>query len=304
MASILSAKSDYIFKLLFGDERNIVCLRSFLASVLKVAEESINVIHIVDPFLQKESADDKLGVLDVKVDLGSRIVDIEIQLHVSPGLRKRLCYYLSNMICEQIGKGGKYDVLRPVIIILIVEAPFLQETKKPHSTFEMCDNSEHFMFSDLMRIDVLELSKLPATVTPEMTSAPESPEGKLLNWMRFIKSEDEEEMEMLARTDTSINHAYGVLKELSQDEIMRRFNASRLKWLRDQEMFVSDAMNMGIEKGLEQGIEQGFLRSQKESAKRLLHDNLSVDKIANYIGLPVREVLRIKEELDAANVAQ
>ena len=61
---------------------------------------------------------------------------------------------------------------------------------------------------------------------------------------------------MLTIATMATYYTSGSSKKMSQDSSLRLICASRLKWLRDQEMFVSDAMNMGIEKGLEKGIEK------------------------------------------------
>ena len=47
----LSPKSDLIFKLLFGDERNIELLTDFLKSVLRLPIDDYDEVTIVDPHL-------------------------------------------------------------------------------------------------------------------------------------------------------------------------------------------------------------------------------------------------------------
>ena len=74
---ILPAKSDIIFKLLFGDERNIDLLTDLLKSVLDLPEDEYDEVKIVDPHLLREFDDDKLGILDVKVKTTSgKVIDI------------------------------------------------------------------------------------------------------------------------------------------------------------------------------------------------------------------------------------
>ena len=83
---LLPVKSDFVFKLIFGDQRNIDILTGFLKSVLDLPEDEYNRISIVDPHVKKESIDDKFGVLDVKVHTKSGRIWKQITLSYGTGL--------------------------------------------------------------------------------------------------------------------------------------------------------------------------------------------------------------------------
>jgi hypothetical protein len=61
----------------------------------------------------------------------------------------------------------------------------------------MLEKDEHFPFNDLMEINVLNLERLPV-----------DEESKLLDWLRFLKAEKEEDFRMLAAKNPIINAAY------------------------------------------------------------------------------------------------
>ena len=67
-SNILPARSDVIFKLLFGNEANKDILTDFLKAVLQIPEEEFTKITIVDPHLLRRYKGDKLGILDVKIE--------------------------------------------------------------------------------------------------------------------------------------------------------------------------------------------------------------------------------------------
>jgi hypothetical protein len=69
-----------------------------------------------------------------------------------------------------------------------------------------------------MEIHVLNLERLPA-----------DGEGRLLDWLRFLKAETEEEFEMLAEKDPVIEEAYCKLQVMSEDEANRMIYEARLK---------------------------------------------------------------------------
>jgi predicted transposase/invertase (TIGR01784 family) len=236
---LLSAKSDYIFKLIFADERNIDCLKAFLQAVLGLGDDEFKGIKIIDPFLQREAEDDKLGILDVKLETtGGHIIDIEVQLLSLPDMRSRVTYYLSKMVTEQLGSGSPYSDLRRAISIVIVDFPLIVESKSHHTTFQMLERTEHFPFNDLTEINVLDLTKIP-----------ENQSDDLINWMKFLKAEREEEFEMLARQNPQINQAYAFLRELSADEATRLRNESRLKAKRDEWSRLAGAKQEGRNEG-------------------------------------------------------
>ncbi|MDR1316016.1 MAG: Rpn family recombination-promoting nuclease/putative transposase, partial [Spirochaetales bacterium] len=162
--TIMLPKIDFAFKLLFGDLRSKNILVDFLKAVLpELADEEFEVITIADPHLRREFSGDKLEILDIKIRTASgKIIDIEIQISDLPEMRSRISYYLSNMITEQIGKGGHYSELKQVICIVITDYDFIPETQRCHTVFRMLEKDEYFPFNGLMEINVLNLERLPA----------------------------------------------------------------------------------------------------------------------------------------------
>jgi hypothetical protein len=65
--AFLTAKSDIVFKLFFGNERNRDFLIRFLKAVLNLSLEEYTDIEINDPQTKREFKGDKLAILDVKI---------------------------------------------------------------------------------------------------------------------------------------------------------------------------------------------------------------------------------------------
>jgi len=277
---LLSARSDYIFKLIFADERNINCLKDFLQAVLCLDDKEFAGIKITDPFLQKESADDKMGILDVKLETTSgHIIDIEVQLWSLPDMRSRVTYYLSKMVTEQLGSGNPYNDLRRAISIVIVDFPLIAESQNYHTMFQMLECAEHFPFNDLTEINVLDLTKIP-----------ENQSDDLINWMKFLKAEREEEFEMLARQNPQINQAYAFLRDLSSDEATRLRNESHLKAKRDEWSRLAGAKQAGIEEGMEKGRAEGREEGYAEIIRLMARNGKNSAEIAETIGMPKSKV--------------
>ena len=71
--------NDWIFKLLFGDIRHKSMLINLLKGFVELPDEEYE-LTFLDTHLKPETEDDKLGILDVKVQTKSgKIINIEIQ---------------------------------------------------------------------------------------------------------------------------------------------------------------------------------------------------------------------------------
>ena len=64
---LLKRTNDLIFKLIFGNEKNIDILADFLKAALRLPDEEYSHLRIVNPYSTIEKIDDKTVILDVKV---------------------------------------------------------------------------------------------------------------------------------------------------------------------------------------------------------------------------------------------
>jgi predicted transposase/invertase (TIGR01784 family) len=281
--NIMLPKVDFAFKLLFGDRRSKNILADFLKAVLPgLAQEEFEELTIADPHLKREFAGDKLEILDVKVrTAGGKSINIEIQISDMPEMRSRISYSLSNMITEQIGMGGHYSELKQAVSIVITDYDFIPETERCHTVFRMLERDEHFPFNDLMEINVLNLERLPV-----------DGEGKLMDWLRFLKAEREEEFKMLAEKNPIINEAYCKLQEMSEDKANRMIYEARLKAQRDEYSRIEGALR----KGREEGREEGEAKAARKIILEMDKNGIGVKAIAAITHLSEWEVDGILKE--------
>jgi predicted transposase/invertase (TIGR01784 family) len=231
---------DVVFKLLFGDERNVDLLISLLEAILKVKIDSVT---LLDTVLKPEHLDDKKCILDVKAALnGGDRVNIEIQVKNIKEMRHRISHYNSRLAVEQIGDSGDYSAIKPAISIIIVDYPLIHESEKCHNVFSMLEKDEYFPFNDLQEIHILHLCRIDAEKMPQVA-----------DWLSFISSDKEEEFMLLAEKNKTLSRAYERLKVISADEESRIIYEARLKALRDQRAVENTARQEGEEKGRIEG---------------------------------------------------
>jgi len=285
----LSPKNDFVFKLLFGEPTRLNILKAFLQAVLDLPAEEYDHLVIVDPHLHRESPDDKLGVLDVKIHTTTgKVIDVEIQVKPHRRIWERILFYAARLITEQLKSGVPYKTVKKAVSIIIVDEDITsKDPEHYHYRFRLFDERTGYRFPDLFEINTLELPKLPA-----------EPDGTMLfNWLRMFTAKTKEELDMVAKTSPDIATAVGVIMELSEDERTRLLAEAREKYRRDEEARWEDAFEDGKEKGRQEGRREGELNKATDIARSLLLEKIPFATVAKTTGLSLEEVKILASEL-------
>jgi predicted transposase/invertase (TIGR01784 family) len=274
---ILPPTDDWIFKLLFGDERNKSMLIDLLKAFVELPQEEYE-LTFLDTSLKPEIEDDKLGILDVKVKTKTgKVIDIEIQVNPEKNIGQRLSFYKSKLIVEQIGKGELYSVIQKVICICITNYDLFEGINEYLNIFRFYNQKNGLCFEEIPEeIYTLELPKVPA-----------SSDGSAgWEWMQFLKAKRKEEFEMVAVKNPEIRKAVETLYQLSSDEQVQAEHERRMKARRDY----ATNMNGAYLEGMQQGRRDTVL----ETARSMKADNLPVSQIAKYTGLTEDQIRSLK----------
>jgi predicted transposase/invertase (TIGR01784 family) len=287
---ILPPTDDWIFKLLFGDERNKSMLINFLSSFVELPQEEYEIIFL-DTSLKPEADDDKLGIVDIKVKTkNGKIIDIEIQVNPFKHIGKRISFYKSKLIVEQIGKSELYNVIQKVICICITNYELFSGVKEYLNKFVFYNPRNGLYFEDIPE----ELYTL------ELPKAPLKNDGNMVwEWLQFLRAKEKEEFEMIAERNPEIRKAVDSLYEMSADEKVRAEYEMRLKAWRDWESQKEDSYQEGIQKGrlegLTEGIQKGLTEGREEAlletARKLMAMGLSIDQITAATGLSAESLI-------------
>jgi predicted transposase/invertase (TIGR01784 family) len=269
----LSPKNDFIFHKVFA--KNMTILSSFLQAVLDLPIEEYQGLEVVDPHLEREYPDDKLGILDLKIFTSSKkVIDVEIQVRLQRSIWKRILFYISKLVLEQVKKGNKYELINRVILIYIADHVLIKENDVYHNRFVLYDKKTDTYFPDSIEVNIVELPKL------------REPDGSQLgNWMQFFSAKDEEDFEMIAQTNPAIAEAWGVIKVLSGDERTRALAEAREK------------ARMDYEDNYDGAYQEGRQEGKLEVARNLLQEKLPVELVAKSTGLSLEEVKQLASSL-------
>ena len=253
---IMKPKVDFCFKELMEEPE---VRRGFISAVLGIRPEEIIQTTLLPTHLRKESQEEKLGILDVRVLLNGDIqINMEMQVAPFELWAERSLFYLGKMYIDQIKEGQDYDVLKKCIHIGILDFVMFQEDEEFYSRFHIWEDQRHRKYTDKLEVHILELPKLDRYRYPQT---------ELLKWARFINAERKEDLEMIAKTDKFLGKAYEALTNLSADEKKRLEYEAREKAIRDHHHQMKSNWNAGHEQGLKQGIEQGEKSGEERMAR-------------------------------------
>jgi len=273
---LLSLKNDVVFKLTFGDMKNISLLAAFLKSVLDLPATEYDHLVLVDPHLQREFPDDKLGVLDVKIHTTTgKVIDVEIQVESQADMWERILFYTARLTTEQLRSGLDYKLVKKAVSIIILDWNLTEKQSHYHHRFRLYDDRNICHFPDLFEINTLELPKLPA-----------NPDGsEMYNWLRLFTATTKEELEMVAKTNPEIAKTVGVIMELSEDERTRMLAESQEKFRRDEFSRRKKA------------YQDGRQEERLAVAKNLFRLKMSPEVIVEATGLTLEEIRTLAAEL-------
>ena len=290
MESLLSPTMDFVFKRLFGTEDNQTVLLDFLNSVFLDAEQPhITHIDLLNPYLEKDHEDDKLGIVDVRARTeDGALIDIEVQVAPDPDFDRRTLYYWAKLFTGQITEGQGYWTLHPALTINIVDF-IIRPEPAYHTVFTLREQHSGQPLSDALRLHFLELPKFQRQ---EIANR-----HRLAQWLLFFTLNTPEQLEGLAMDDPVMKKAVTNLEWLSQDRATRERYEARQKALRDElsrtEGARRQALKQGREEGREEGRQEGELAKQQEIARKMLQAGVEPAHIAEWTSLTLDEIARL-----------
>jgi len=285
----IDPKVDYAFKRVFGEPRNADILIHLPNAILRLPEP-IASVEILNPFNEKDFAEDKLTVLDIKArDQAGRLFNVEMQLLLPKHFRARILYYWAGLYRQQLAEGDSYARLRPTISICLLNQVLFEEVEDYHLAFGLFNVEHGLRFSDHLELHVLEL--------PKFVRALEELREPLEKWLYLFRHAATMEVGALPAPfrEPIYERMMKELDMLTKDFTEWERYESRQKAIRDQMSLLEGALEQGLEKGLEQGLEQGALMGRVQLCQQLLR--LPVTPQDELLRLPFEELRALAESL-------
>ena len=299
----LPLTSDYVFKRIFAREENNSMLKDFLEAILNI---HINKVEVKNPELTPNMADEKLGILDLNLDIDNeRVVDVEMQVSNEHNIKERSSTYLSKLAAEQLKAKQNYKELKKIITINILKYNYLErnsyhsiarmkyEDTNPIEFVNMGYKKEEEEATSTFEMHFIELPKFKEK-NPDCNT-------KLEQWLWLIDGSKEEKVTMSAQENEEINKTVKELNKLSQNpEEVAKYEEREWSIMRynvemdtNRELGKEQGRKEGRKEGRKIGIEEGKRDKEIEIVKKLNSLNTPIEKIAEIVGLSTEEVKKI-----------
>lgn len=211
---LISAKQDFVFKELMKNE---TVRNHLIADILDMPAEEIKGSRLLNTFLWQRYHNQKLGILDVLVELknGTKI-DFEIQVRPMKYWDRRNMFYLCKLYTDGIHRGEKLEGASRAITVSLLDFN-LFEDEKYHHTFRFQD-TEGRVFTDRVEIRVIELKKKLYG------------KGNLEDWIRLLNAETREELDMIRTQNAGILEAIRELRVMNFGKSLKAWYENRIKY--------------------------------------------------------------------------
>ena len=195
----------------------------------------------------------------------------------------RTLFYWSKMYIEGFKEGASYTSLTRCIAINLISQGF-KLNSEVQSAYNILEQKSHQSLTNLLEIHFLNLSTVTGTEIRQTITTKR--QEKLINWLRFIETDDKEVRAMLATTSPILQILNEKIDVLSLSPEDRKLYESRMKLKSD----IATISEVQFKAGAEWGRAEGSYHKAFETARNLRAMGLSIEKIAQATGLTVQEV--------------
>ena len=289
--TLLNPQIDFVFKKIFGTEKNKPILINFLNAVIKPTTP-IKDVEIKNNDIDKDFLEDKFSRLDVKATTSNKEhINIEIQVKNEYNMIQRTLYYWSKMYSEQIQNRDNYSKLERTVCINILNFKYLKNDKY-HNAYRLKEITSNEELTDLQEIHFIELPKFNEIGNKEYVENVEKMDA-LEKWLEFLVEPESNTVRQLELSNEEIKLAKSELYRLSMDSKEREQYNMREKAIYDR----ISALENAEAKGKKEGKLEGKLESKLEVVKESLSQGLEISLISKITGLSEEEILKIKKDI-------
>ena len=250
----LKPTNDYIFKKIFGNNKNALILKDLLQSILTDIKISKVVID-KDVSLERQQITNKLGILDVVATLDDNTkVNIEMQVKGHENTIDRSVFYETGLFHESLNSGEDYLEIPKVISIWITDFDVFDEGPF-HERARLKRDYENIILTDKIEIHYIQLPKF----RKKYKRVSNKLRDKLEDWLTFMENEDVEAIRMI--DNKYIQQAEDEFEYLTGDAAERRLAQLREKAIREMKKLAS---REGLRLISEEEYQE-FIRRKKET---------------------------------------
>ena len=269
-----SLTDDICFKYVFRNEKILTSLLNSFFSYI-YADKSVVEIEVTT---QKEmigrKRENKAFYGDILAYLDTNeIVSIEMYKKFTSREYKKSISYLARTFSDQLKEGEDYKDARKVISLNFMSGNYhLQNVHLVNDYGFVNKVSKEGLQDELLEMYLVRLDLVKEKVY-------NNDEMMFEKWVRFIKTDDLDEMEKIAKGDQEMEQALKFMKRFVNDEEVQKIYG-RMAYERFE--------------GRDEGIEIGRETANMEMAKNMLKKGYAVKEIADITNLSIQEIESLK----------
>ena len=284
--------SDLFARYLLGKNGNEDLLTDLVNSTLREFNfEEVKDLEIIDPSPKagfslnlSKNIELKESIIDIKAKTkNNETVIIEFQLCGNIDFLKRIFYYISKNVVNEVKEGENYNNVQKIISINLLDFNLKFGDKgKAHRCFKLIDTKDLNISLDLIQIHILLEVKRFIEIIKNSTKE-ELKKNRLLSWMKFFTSDNLELIEEELKEENKImSKVIEEYRKFTSDDKMMRAYADRDAFILGQKMMLS--------RERKEGIEEGIKKEKKLMAKSMKSKNMDIKLISKITGLSVEEI--------------
>ncbi len=318
MMKFLDLKTDYAFKMLFGDEKNKKLLISFLNSLIDFPyQQKIRDLTIQDPYNPPLLEGMKITFVDVKakLDTGQQVL-IEMQVVNHEGFEKRILYNACKNYSMQLEKGQEFHLLNPVIALNILDFIMFEDNDQIINSFKLLEKNNLSPYSDDIELIFVELPKFQKSLhelkelqeewiycikhAEGLQEIPQNFDPTIQEALHLVNQAglSPEELEVIYKRQEFV----AIIKGAEQLQLKQGFQKGMEKGMerglqQGKEEGLQQGMEKGRQEGKEEGLQQGMEKGRQEEkldiAKKMLAQGIDIDTICLATGLPKQQIQKL-----------
>ncbi len=279
--------NDYFMRYMFAKEGHEHILKNLINSVIAdYNQEIFEEVKVLNTFNLKETVNDKQSIVDVRaVTKSGEIVLIEIQRVGNQSFVYRSLYYWSKGYVSNLRNNEKYNDLKQVIVINILDFTLLRDIDKEHSCYVIKELETNHILTNHLEMHFLEL--------PKYLSSNSNLTDELYAWFYFLTIKEkiekmEEIMKMLVKKNPIMKEVYDEYNKFVGTKDLFDNYAEY-----EKNYFDILALSEERVKGREEGIKEGEKNKAVSIARSLKKSGLDNKFISENTGLTIEEVEKL-----------
>ena len=278
----INVLNDYFMRYMFAKEGHEHILLNLINAVrTDYNQEPFEEVKVLNTFNLKETVNDKQSIVDVRaITKSGETVLIEIQRVGNQSFVYRSLYYWAKgyIYISNLRNNEKYNDLKQVIVINILDFNLLKDINKEHSCYVIKELETNHILTNHLEMHFLEL--------PKYLSSSSKLTDELYAWFYFLtikgkREKMEEIMEMLVKKNPIMKEVY--------DEYNKFVNTKDLfENYAEYEKNYFDILALNEERI--KGREEGEKNKAISMAKNMKKDKIDFNTISKYTGLSIEEI--------------